>query len=322
MIGKTVRDGLIIAVVLQILVNVASTPAFVGQSTEMLYPHVCEQRQKLVHACYWSTVGRLRGGSSFNSPWSPTFSNAKTSQEDLKKNIQLVLEKNPSGVMGRDLRRLYKEVTGKDLPLQDFSVQRPIELVEKELSDTVYYTRESDGDVKYFLRKKMPEVGHRPLWQLTSHGDDHCPTVVPGDVSFEELKLQVFRRSPRCRARGTLHRIFSRSRKCDRSREARASSAEMPVIVVFGSAHFDVPATAPRIVHRRGPHPSHPSPATTTTPRLFSHRPRGLPVCPYSALPPASSRPPAGVLGCCVGAELGAGAGSREAAQRRQQAAL
>jgi hypothetical protein len=109
----------------------------------------------------------------------------------LKKNIQLVLEKNPSGVMGRDLRRLYKETTGKELPLQDFSVQRPIELVEKELSDTVYYTRESDGDVKYFLRKKVPEAGHRPLWQLTSHGDDHCNTVVPGDVSFEELKLQV-----------------------------------------------------------------------------------------------------------------------------------
>jgi hypothetical protein len=93
--------------------------------------------------------------------------------------------------MGRDLRRLYKEVTCKELPLQDFSVQRPIELVEKELSDTVYYTRESDGDVKYFLRKKVPEAGHRPLWQLTSHGDDHCPTVVPGDMSFEELKLQV-----------------------------------------------------------------------------------------------------------------------------------
>ena len=31
---------------------------------------------------------------------------------------------------------------GKDLPLNDFGVQRPIELVEKELQDTVYYTRE------------------------------------------------------------------------------------------------------------------------------------------------------------------------------------
>lgn len=34
------------------------------------------------------------------------------------------------------------QVNGKDLPLSDFGVQRPIELVEKELMDTVYYTRE------------------------------------------------------------------------------------------------------------------------------------------------------------------------------------
>lgn len=37
------------------------------------------------------------------------------------------------------------QVNGKDLPLGDFGVQRPIELVEKELTDTVYYTREVTG---------------------------------------------------------------------------------------------------------------------------------------------------------------------------------
>ena len=34
------------------------------------------------------------------------------------------------------------QINGKDLPLSDFGVLRPIELVEKELTDTVYYTRE------------------------------------------------------------------------------------------------------------------------------------------------------------------------------------
>ena len=35
-----------------------------------------------------------------------------------------------------------RQIVGKDLPLADFGVQRPIELVEKELQDTAYYTRE------------------------------------------------------------------------------------------------------------------------------------------------------------------------------------
>jgi hypothetical protein len=35
---------------------------------------------------------------------------AAVSKEDLKKNMQRVLEKHASGIMGRDLRRLYKEV--------------------------------------------------------------------------------------------------------------------------------------------------------------------------------------------------------------------
>jgi hypothetical protein len=117
------------------------------------------------------------------------------------------------------------QVNGKDLPLGDFGVQRPIELVEKELTDTVYYTREVmcvplarvascckcetrphlrwlltesvssvcqlDGDVKYFLKKKSAESGPRPLWPLTCHGDDNCQSLVAGDTSFEELKLQV-----------------------------------------------------------------------------------------------------------------------------------
>ena len=86
--------------------------------------------------------------------------------------------------MGRDLRRLYKEINGKDLPLNDFGVQRPIELVEKELTDTVYYTRELDGDVKYFLKKKSTDVGPRPLWQLTCHGDDNCQVGILKKPSF------------------------------------------------------------------------------------------------------------------------------------------
>jgi hypothetical protein len=168
---------------------------------------------------------RLRGGSSpyrtgglWGSPAEP-----KMSADELKKNMQSLLEKHASGVMGRDLRRLFKEVlhlpcamppavlppaalcqqacaraacrvgggvdarghsawesvrsscahgtggrahsggvgscpvslravgltaqrtlqvNGKELPLNEFGVQRPIELVEKELTDTVYYTRE------------------------------------------------------------------------------------------------------------------------------------------------------------------------------------
>jgi hypothetical protein len=86
---------------------------------------------------------RLRGGSSTfgRSMWSSTGYADKTSSEELKKNFQRVLEKYPSGVMGRDLKRIYKDVVGKELPVQDFQVQRPIELVEKELSDVVYYTR-------------------------------------------------------------------------------------------------------------------------------------------------------------------------------------
>lgn len=89
-------------------------------------------------------VQRLRGGSGFRGMWGNSgggYSEPRISNEDLKKNVQRVLEKHPSGVMGRDLRRLYKEVNAKELPVEDFGVQRPIELVEKELSDTVYYTR-------------------------------------------------------------------------------------------------------------------------------------------------------------------------------------
>ena len=89
-------------------------------------------------------VQRLRGGSGFRGMWGNSgggYSEPRISNEDLKKNVQRVLEKHPSGVMGRDLRRLYKEVNSKELPVEDFGVQRPIELVEKELSDTVYYTR-------------------------------------------------------------------------------------------------------------------------------------------------------------------------------------
>ncbi len=48
-----------------------------------------------------------------------------------------------------------------------------------------------DGDVKYFLKKKSAEAGPRPLWELTCHGDDNCQSVVLGDTSYEELKLQV-----------------------------------------------------------------------------------------------------------------------------------
>ena len=140
------------------------------------------------------SVLRLRGGSSSFRPgaWGSPQQQPKTSTEELKKNVQQLLEKHASGVMGRDLRRLYKEVTGNDLPLGEFGVQRPIELVEKELTDTVYYTRELDGDVKYFLKKKSTEAGPRPLWQLTCHGDDNCQSVISGDTSFEELKLQAY----------------------------------------------------------------------------------------------------------------------------------
>ncbi|EKX48745.1 hypothetical protein GUITHDRAFT_105374 [Guillardia theta CCMP2712] len=106
--------------------------------------------------------------------------------------MQTLLEKNPSGIMGRDLRRLYKEMFSRELPLSDFNVQRPIELIEKELADTVYYTREGDGDVKYFLKKKTLDSGPSPLWHLTCHGDDNCISVVPGDTSFEEMKLQAY----------------------------------------------------------------------------------------------------------------------------------
>lgn len=48
-----------------------------------------------------------------------------------------------------------------------------------------------DGDVKYFLKKKSAEAGPRPLWELTSHGDDNCQSLVSGDTNFQELKLQV-----------------------------------------------------------------------------------------------------------------------------------
>ena len=55
---------------------------------------------------------RLRGGSSpyrtgglWGSPPEP-----KMSGDELKKNMQSLLEKHASGVMGRDLRRLFKEV--------------------------------------------------------------------------------------------------------------------------------------------------------------------------------------------------------------------
>ena len=48
---------------------------------------------------------RLRGGSGYR--WG---SDPKVTSEELKKNVQRVLEKNPSGVMGRDLRRMYKDV--------------------------------------------------------------------------------------------------------------------------------------------------------------------------------------------------------------------
>jgi hypothetical protein len=48
------------------------------------------------------------------------------------------------------------QVNDKELPLSDFGVQRPIELVEKELTDTVYYTREvSDAAAS----KKIPRAG-------------------------------------------------------------------------------------------------------------------------------------------------------------------
>ena len=63
------------------------------------------------------SVLRMRGGSSFGrSTFNPqqawgTPVEIKVSAEDLKKNMQRVLEKQPSGVMGRDLRRTYKEVT-------------------------------------------------------------------------------------------------------------------------------------------------------------------------------------------------------------------
>jgi len=39
----------------------------------------------------------------------------KTTTDELKKNVQRLLEKHASGVMGRDLRRLYKEVGGAAL---------------------------------------------------------------------------------------------------------------------------------------------------------------------------------------------------------------
>jgi hypothetical protein len=73
--------------------------------------------------------------------WGSTGYTDKTSSDELRKHFQRVLEKYPSGVMGRDLKRIYKDVIGKELPVQDFQVQRPIELVEKELADVVYYTR-------------------------------------------------------------------------------------------------------------------------------------------------------------------------------------
>ena len=40
----------------------------------------------------------------------PTSGEQAVSKEDLKKSMQRVLEKHASGIMGRDLRRLYKEV--------------------------------------------------------------------------------------------------------------------------------------------------------------------------------------------------------------------
>lgn len=55
---------------------------------------------------------RLRGGSSpyrtgglWGSPAEP-----KLTVDELRKNMQSLLEKHASGVMGRDLRRLFKEV--------------------------------------------------------------------------------------------------------------------------------------------------------------------------------------------------------------------
>ena len=54
---------------------------------------------------------RLRGGSSFGRGglWGAP-AEEKVTADELKKNMQRVLEKHPSGVMGRDLRRTYKDV--------------------------------------------------------------------------------------------------------------------------------------------------------------------------------------------------------------------
>eukprot|EP00960_Hanusia_phi_P070389 767300-Hanusia_phi.AAC.2 len=158
------------------------------------FPMSGHERSELNHVLYnpRADLLRLRGGSGFRigSAWGSPIE-SRTSSEELKKNMQTLLEKNPSGIMGRDLRRMYKEMFSRELPLSDFNVQRPIELIEKELADTVYYTREGDGDVKYFLKKKTLDSGPNPLWHLTCHGDDNCNSVVPGDTSFEEMKLQI-----------------------------------------------------------------------------------------------------------------------------------
>lgn len=50
-------------------------------------------------------------------------------------------------------------MTGKDLPLGDFGVQRPIELVEKELTDTVYYTREVTAECNSACVRSLPVRG-------------------------------------------------------------------------------------------------------------------------------------------------------------------
>ena len=45
------------------------------------------------------------------------------SKEDLKKNMQRVLEKHASGIMGRDLRRLYKEVRARHPATDELGVK-------------------------------------------------------------------------------------------------------------------------------------------------------------------------------------------------------
>jgi hypothetical protein len=132
-------------------------------------------------------VQRLRGGSGFRGMWGNSgggYSEPRISSEDLKKNVQRVLEKHPSGVMGRDLRRLYKEVNSKELPVEDFGVQRPIELVEKELSDTVYYTRCESGHPARFPSCPPPRSLHFVSPLPPSVAGDAAPSNQPSLPSF------------------------------------------------------------------------------------------------------------------------------------------